>query len=272
MKELKTIYKNVQPYIIVVFITISFTTFIMLGASDSSFVENFNFASTITSIILSIIAILITLIDGEKNSNILDKIIQATSNINESTKSLNIASDRIEFFINKLDETEKNILNETKLQSEGVKEAVFTMIEEKELFQQQTQHLFNSGDLNIEFDKMLYSLPYSIRQYCLFVYESYKYKGSISISSFDKFYKKELKKDNRPMYDTYEGIRTTLYMLKGFNLIDFEFDDNNYLIVTYFDDIFKNAINAVIPSEEYYADAPDLIFFGSVHKYFKTLD
>lgn len=263
MKELKTIYKTIQPYIIVIFITISFTIFIMKGSSDSSFVENFNFASTITSIILSIIAILLTLIDGEKSTSALDKI-------SKSTESLTDASDKIEIFINQLVET-KDSISEAKNSLENgnlqMREALTTMFQETAV----TQEISKDTNLNLDFEKLLYNFPHSIRQYILFAYETYKLNRSVDIVGFSNFFKNEMINDDLPGYDIYSDLVTTLTVLRGFNILKFSMDENGFLSVSYIYDDFEKAIKNVIPSEDYLADAPDARFFGTVYKYFKTI-
>lgn len=263
MKELKTIYKTIQPYIIVIFITISFTIFITKGSSDSSFVENFNFASTITSIILSIIAILLTLIDGEKSTSALDKI-------SKSTESLTGASDKIEIFINQLLET-KDSIYETKNSLENgnlqIREVLATMFEENSV----TQEIDKDTDLNLDFEKLLYNFPHSIRQYILFAYETYKLHKSVDIIDFSNFYKNEMINDDLPGYDISSDLVTTLTVLRGFNILEFCMNEKGFLSVDYISNDFEKAIKNVIPSEDYFADAPDARFFGTVYKYFKTL-
>ncbi|WP_317412663.1 hypothetical protein [Clostridium baratii] len=131
MNTIYNLYKKYQSYIIVLFLTISITSLVIKGSSDSSFVENFNFASTITSIILSVIAIFLTLVDSEKNSIVINNITDAAKNVEESTNTLNDAKATIEEFISKFNETEKNILNGTKEHiSKGMKEAVMDMVKE----------------------------------------------------------------------------------------------------------------------------------------------
>lgn len=262
MKELKKIYIKSQPYIIVIFLTITATVFIMSGSSNSSFVENFNFASTITSIILSIIAILLTLIDGEKSNSVLDKI-------SKSTESLNNASDKIEIFINQLVET-KDSISETKNSFEKstlqMKEVLITMFNDNSV----TQELDKDTKLNLDFEKLLYKYPHGIRQYILVAYETYKSNKKVDIVDFSNFFKNEMIKDDLSGYDIYSDLITTLTVLRGFDILDFNLD-SPFLTVSYIDEEFEKAINNVIPSEEYFADAPDLRFFGPVYKYFKNI-
>lgn len=262
MKELRNIYIKLQPYIIVIFITITATVFIMKGSSDSSFVENFNFASTITSIILSIIAILLTLIDGEKSNSALDKI-------SKSTESLNGASDKIEIFINKLVET-KDSISETKNSFENsnlqMREVLATMFNENSF----TQELDKDEQLNLDFEKLICKYPHGIRQYILVAYETYKSGKKVDIVDFSNFFKNEMINDNLPGYDIYSDLITTLTVLRGFNIVDFNLDES-FLTVTYIYDEFEKAINNVIPSEGYFADAPDSRFFGTVYTYFKQI-
>lgn len=262
MEELKKIYIKSQSYIIVIFVTISATVFIMSCSSDSSFVENFNFASTITSIILSIIAILLTLIDGEKSNSILEKI-------SKSTESLNKASDKIETFTNQLIET-KNSISETKDSFENrtlqMQEVLVTMFNENSV----TQEFDKDTKLNLDFEKLLYKYPHGIRQYILVAYETYKSKKKVDIVDFSNFFKNEMMNDDLPGYDIYSDLITTLTVLRGFDLVDFNLY-SPFLTVSYIDNEFEKAINNVIPSEDYFADAPDMRFFGTVYKYFKNI-
>lgn len=268
MSELVNKYKRCQPYIITIFITISLTTFVMKGSSVSTFVENFNFASTLTSIILSIIAILITLIEGAKSSSILDKIADAASNVDKSTSTLNDARNQIEEFINKLSQTEDNILNETKSHYEKTKEDICAVMREHAI----TIDTSLDFNLNKDFDleNFLWRLPHPIRQHCLFIYKTNEYHISSDIYDFNNFFNIEITKENLPGYDVAEGILNTLYILQGLNLIEFSFDDDGLLSINFIDENFKQAIEAVIPKEDYFADSPDSRFFGPVYEYFNN--
>jgi len=268
IEKLKEKYKRKQPYIITIMLTIVVTSFVMRGASDSTFVENFNFASTITSIILSVIAILITIIDRETSTSILNKTVEATETIDISTRNLNTASSKIDNFVNRLKSLEENIIN-TKEQSAATREAVITL--EQTMKGSANMAHFKRNDIpdlnDVEnLNIILSGLSFSTRQYILLIHQSFVLEKSINLLEFNDFIKKVFYTDDLPTYETIESISTTLDILRGLNLIEFEYDNVN-LKVIYLNENFKKSIETVIPNVNWLADAPDGRFFGSVYEY-----
>lgn len=274
LETLKKQYRRIQPYIITIMLTIAITSFIIQGASDSTFVENFNFASTITSIILSVIAILITIIDRETSTSILNKTVEATETITLSTQNLNSASIKIDEFVNILKETEDNILKKTQQQYD---ELIITMTQSNIMERKgDFKNMFNNNDLpNLnsqdDLEKVLYGLSFNTRQYILLIHQSYINKKSIDLLKFNKYIKNEFEIDKLTTYETVDSIATTLDILRGLNLIEFNFDREELKFrVDFVNENFKLAVESVIPGEDCLSDAPDARYFGTVYNFIKS--
>lgn len=65
-----------------------------------------------------------------------------------------------------------------------------------------------------------------------------------------------------------EGLITTLFILKGLKFISFDFYDFENIKIDYIDKSLEKAINETLPNRYSYEDAPDVRYFGAVHKYF----
>lgn len=87
-KECSTLIKRDFLYVVVILVIISIAIITKVFSSDQKAIDLFSFASTITSIILSVLAIFMTLISEYKNENTKTKIDMATNKIEESTNQL----------------------------------------------------------------------------------------------------------------------------------------------------------------------------------------
>ena len=98
---------NLIKYALIVLITVNITFFVTKGSSNTKFVENFNFASTITSIILSVVAIIYTFVDSSQSKSISEKIIDSAENLKGSTENLEKVGKDIELFVKNISNFEK---------------------------------------------------------------------------------------------------------------------------------------------------------------------
>lgn len=116
--EIKNIKLKLHlKYIVVICCIIISGTIVAATVSNSEFVGQVSLASTITSIILSVLAIIVTLIGEMKSDNAKDKILTVSDNltgitesIEKSTKKLKSISE-INIKINKLDDIINSIDN-----------------------------------------------------------------------------------------------------------------------------------------------------------------
>jgi hypothetical protein len=264
-------YKNSQSYIIVVFITVSATIFVMKGSSDSTFIENVNFASTLTSIVLSIIAIILTLIESSKNDSSIERMHQASMSVNESTKILNESKAKIQEFIVKMTEAQEDIKYTREDINKVMKRYESNSPDEKKNTKAESHKTEKTNISKTDFNKLVWTVPHAIRQYLLLISKAYEHNVILDIDDFNKFYNKILIKDDLTAYEIYDGLITTLYILQGFELIKFKFTDDWLLKITYIDKELIKAINNLVPDEECFEDSPALRYYGSVCSYFKEL-
>lgn len=87
-KECSTLIKRDFLYVVIILVIVSIAILASAFSNDQKAIDLFSFASTITSIILSVLAIFMTLISEYKNENTKTKIDMATNKIEQSTEQL----------------------------------------------------------------------------------------------------------------------------------------------------------------------------------------
>lgn len=87
-KECNCLIKRDFLYVSIILILISIVIAARVFGNDQNAVNLFSFASTITSIILSVLAIFMTLISEYKNESTKNKLDNATNQIEKSTEKL----------------------------------------------------------------------------------------------------------------------------------------------------------------------------------------
>ena len=85
-KECSTLIKRDFLYVVIILVIVSIAILASAFSNDQKAIDLFSFASTITSIILSVLAIFMTLISEYKNENTKTKIDMATNKIEQSTE------------------------------------------------------------------------------------------------------------------------------------------------------------------------------------------
>lgn len=116
-KHLKPFFKKLVPYILVVLIMIIINNFIVRTSGNTTFINNFNFASTLVSIMLSLIAIFYTFIDGAESKVVQNKIIESSEEIKKSSQDLKSINSIIDEFKKELKKTENNIIENNTLRN-----------------------------------------------------------------------------------------------------------------------------------------------------------
>lgn len=256
-------------YIITVLITIIIMHIIYSGAGDSTFTEQFSFASTITSIILSVIAIIYTFIDGESGKVANEKIINSAEVINSNTNKLGemiTAIDNSVEGLNRIDELkeillkiERNNHDNFRKVDEVMREMLITKVESNNIKLSLTKE---------DFKNILNSLDMSTKRNYLLIYLSYKNNFKLDVNGFNKFYNTILIEEDLPTGDVTESIFTTLNMLRAFNLLKYSYVEYE-IIVDEFNNTFAEAINELLPKDIIYVDSPCARFYGSVYKFLK---
>lgn len=261
MEEIKKISKILSPYIIVILITINVHDFIIETSNDTTFVNNFNFASTITSIILSVVAIVYTLIDGAQSKGIQTKIIDSADDIQKSVKELKEVSLRMKDIDNKINKLEENII---KSNSE-----LATTLSYREDFDK--QEIDNSKPISEELENIMANLSYENMRNCFLFYKAFKEEVTLNLNDFNEFFNQILKDDDLPNINIVEGALLTLDMMSSLGYIEYSVFNKNKVKIHDFDKKLEDTIMKYVPEENNYADAPELRMFGTVYKYFDII-
>lgn len=257
MEKIKTLLKKLSPYIIVIFITINVHDFIVQTSNNTTFVNNFNFASTITSIILSVVAIIYTLIDGSQSKGIQTKIVEAADDIQQSVNELKEVSSRMKDINKKINQLEENI-------KQSNSELAATLTYKKGV----TKHdIDNTKSISEELDQIIGNFSIESIRNCFLFYKAFKENVSLDIVKFNEYYNDVLKSDNLPSMDIKGSILSTLDIFSSLGYIEYTLSGKNLTIVD-FDKQLENSLKIYIPEENYYSDSYDARLFGTVYSYF----
>lgn len=248
-------------YLLIILITLNISFFIFKGSSNATFVENFNFASTITSIILSVIAIIYTFIDSSQSKSISNNIISSAEEIKKTSEDLkNIKADIQLSIENMHREINRTILNETCIIRESIERKNNTT---------NALNISNVDDLSL----MIEGLRYSTRNYLLILYLSFEYNISFITYEYIDFYNRRLYNSNLSRAEQksmhYEFL-LILEILGCLNLIDYYFYDCQIYIKD-FNDNFKQTLSSefdnLIPKDDI---SSELIIFKTTFEFFNT--
>lgn len=279
LKSMVQLIKRYYSHILLVLITIIVINFIYKGASTPTFTETFNFGSTITSIILSVIAIIYTLIDSLESKTISSKIIDSADKLTVSVDSFDEITQKINKSAEKLDKVgelenlllmiEKNIkrnINESK----ALKEAVISMVgsnSNNEVDSKVCKSIVSEEDIS----EIIRKFSLSMKRNCFFLYKALEYNQYIDFFDFNTFYNLAMQKEDLPYNDIYQGLYDTLNILSALNLMKFKVEENRTK-VEYINNTFKQELLKYIPKPGYFADAPQARFYGTVYDYFDNLN
>lgn len=124
-----SLYKKDMHYIEIIFTIIVIILLVNLFIGKKDALEYFSFASTITSIILSVLAIMMTIFSDAKNENTkslinksIDSLEKAIKTIERHTQEMNSVSDRQRETFEKILENSSDILERTKGLEKSVKD------------------------------------------------------------------------------------------------------------------------------------------------------
>lgn len=124
-----SLYKKDMHYIEIIFAIIVIILLVNLFIGKKDALEYFSFASTITSIILSVLAIMMTIFSDAKNENTkslinksIDSLEKAIKTIEEHTQEMNNVSDKQRETFEKILENSSDILERTKGLEKSVKD------------------------------------------------------------------------------------------------------------------------------------------------------
>ncbi|MDM0927126.1 hypothetical protein QTI85_13810 [Clostridium perfringens] len=283
--------KNLSPYVLLVVLTIIVTKFVFVGAGDIDFVNTFSFGSTISSILLSLIAIFYTFLDSRDSNKILGEINSSTNEMKKSIKEFNKLNDILKSQTDKFDNL-NNIMKENadKLKKLDDLESILDKFSEKIMKSNEemarammNQHYFNNeykdemrrNEVNLDNktkDEIIRNFSHEIRRNCLFICKSYEYDKEIKILSFNRFFNQILIEEDFGEINIIDNFLATLQMLDALNFIKYKFNEIDNILIESLDNEFIRVIREVVPSEEFIGDAWQSRLYGTVYRYFENLD
>lgn len=284
--------KNLSPYVLLVVLTIIVTKFVFVGAQDIDFANTFSFGSTISSILLSLIAIFYTFLDSRDSNKIMGEINSSTKEMKSSIEKFNKLNDILERQTNKFDKLNA-IMEEhaEKLKKLDELEPILNRVGERIIKSNEelAMSMFNEYDygnekkaefkVNLDFktkNEIIRNFSPEIRRNCLFICKSYEHNKELKILSFNRFFNKVLIEEDLGEMNIIDNFLATLQMLEALNFIEYKFNGTNNIsidniLIESLDAEFVEIINEIVPSKDYIADAWQYRLYGSVYRYFENL-
>lgn len=266
---------SILTHTLTMLITAIVVAFIINGAGNDGFVEKFSFGSTISSIILSVVAIIYTFVDGSKSTEVNNTLVNSAKTIEGNLKDL-------DHFIDELKDMGKNISKITEL-SKMIKELIgkndsaidgWRAMAESAVTAQ--EYRMNSEEVITEMDKneinlAISKLSYNTRSKLLLFKLAYEKKYELDLDTFERYFNNLLKEDELPSgRDIASEAMIVLDIFAGLELIHFKYE--NYKIkITQIDTEFIKALNKNIPEEDMMADSVQMRSFGWVYEYFNYI-
>lgn len=259
MENIKEIYKKASTYIIVIFITVYIHDLIIKTSNDTTFVNNFNFAATITSIILSVVAIFYTLIEGSQGKAIQANIANAADEIKKSVDELKEVSKNMKDMKKHIDKLEENI-------KQSNSELAYSIVEETK----EKIKIDDSKPMADELNNIIGNFSLENLRNCLLFYRSFKEKKDIKILTYNRFFNNILRNSDLPQQNIVGSILSTLDFISSLGYVEYTLN-SNVITITKFSIELESALLKHVPKEGEYADMPDGIYFGSVYEFFRKM-
>ncbi|MFR7934280.1 MAG: hypothetical protein ACLU4S_02475 [Clostridium perfringens] len=268
---------NILSHLLTVLITIITMHFIYMGSVDSTFANSFSFGSTISSIILSVVAIVYTFVDGSKNKEASNKIIESAEIIQNNTNNLNETVNILGDYQNSF-----KVLSDLKAMVENLYENNREFLGSwREIAMTYNRNIQNEVSIdsqsdefsiNIDLDKVVRELSYEIKSNLLFLLLSYRNNRVLDLDRFQRFYNDLLISEALPIKENIAiNIIETLNLFKSLELINYEYNNvvEYNITITYFNEKLEELLQKYIPSNDFLADAPQLRYFGWVYDFYK---
>lgn len=236
------------------FVIVELITFIVVGNADAqNIMDNISFASTLSSLILSVLAIFITVLSGESMNKLRDSLIGLGSIPNDVKQAINETIDKMqkstedldtateannknleklnEFFDTKIAEIEHHISDQLKQHQQTTLKAIDErFVGKKEGTQNEPSHIsepmidnFLSSTSNASI-----SLLYMISRYCEKVNRYHVDPPIVNLKNLALAINEGKREDSFGMY-----LFACLVILSSFGLLDYEAQENQMSDVTF---------------------------------------
>ncbi|MGL4742091.1 MAG: hypothetical protein ACRC41_15030 [Sarcina sp.] len=265
---------SILTHILTMLITAIVVAFIIKGAGNDGFVEKFSFGSTISSIILSVVAIIYTFVDGSKSTEANNTLVNSAKTIEGNLKDLDNLIDELKGMgnnISKITELSK-MIKELIGKNDSAINGWRAMAESAVTAQ---ENRMNSEEVITEMDKneinlVISKLSYNTKSKLLLFKLAYEKECELDLDTFEMYFNNLLKEDELPSgKDIASEAMIVLDIFAGLELIHFKYE-NLKIQITQIDSAFIKALNKNIPEEDMMADSAQMRFFGWVYEYFSN--
>lgn len=264
---------NILTHVLAVLITAIIVTFIIKGSGDNSFVDKFSFGSTISSIILSVVAIMYTFVDGSKSNEVNNTLVNSAKKIEGNLNELDILVKNfkgMENNLGKITEINKKVeelicKNDDAIGGwRAMAEAATTSQNEESVKYDIEVEIMRKDEIKL----VVNNLTYNTKSKLLLFRLAYENKLNLDLDQFELYYNILLEQENLPNDNTIANeAMIVLDIFSALNLIKFEYI--NYKIkILQIDLEFIKALNKCIPEKDFMADSAQMRFFGWVYDFF----
>lgn len=258
--------EQIKTYIIIIFITYIFFMFTFEGSSNAEFINLFSFGSTITSIILSVMAIIYAYVDSKASNEVNIKLVSSTEEIKNSVSKLSDIKNEFEKFSEDFGKKVNELQEDVKYNNDYVKELAYSMEEKNKIFKE-SENDWTEEKLN----EIINSFTLDVKRNCLILLKTFEDERTFDVEDYDKFYNDFLRKEDLGSNSIRNSFFNTLDILSSFGLVKYSFmHEINLIFIQDMNKQFKNSLENNLTKEGEYADARDLREIGCVYKYFKN--
>ncbi len=280
--HIKEYYSQIFTGIVIFLIT----SFVYIGYTDCDFVEMFSFGATVSSIILSVIAIIYTLVQSQDSNRISAKI-------NDSTDSIQTTSGKLEKITNDIESATNNLkgINELKIIMDNLKTTVsrgnqrndetFKILQKMStsstergpVTNKESDYEFKLSEKlisKVELESLLYKFPLYVRSHIFFLYMCYKQQKRVNIEEYNEFYKASMIADDISPRDISEDIKMVIFILTPLNIIKYTLDGYE-IFINDFNGFLKEALLESSPEKiGGYSDVITARMFEPIYKFFNV--
>ncbi|MBU3146511.1 hypothetical protein KPL47_22875 [Clostridium estertheticum] len=283
---MKNYIKEYYSQIFTGIVTFLITSFVYMCYNNYDFVGMFSFGATVSSIILSVIAIIYTLVQSQDSNRISSKINDSTDSIQTTAEKLEKITKDIEAATNNLKGIEelKIIMNnlETNVSSGNqtnkekfkiLEEMAITSTGHATVTNKESNYEFKLSEKLIskgELESLLYKFPMYVRSHIFFLYMCYQQQKYVNIEEYNEFYKAYMIADDIPPMDISEDIKMVIFVLAPLNIIKYTLSGDE-IFINDFNGFLKEALLESSPEKlGGYIDSPHIRMFEPIYKFFNV--
>ncbi|MGH4125299.1 MAG: hypothetical protein ACREV6_20480 [Clostridium sp.] len=283
---MKNYIKEYYSQIFTGIVTFLVTSFVYMCYTDYNFVGMFSFGATVSSIILSVIAIIYTLIQSQDSNRISSKINDSTDSIQTTAGKLEKITNDIETATNNLkgieelkiimNNLETNVSKGNQISTEKFKileEMAMTSIGHDPTANKESNYEFKLTERLISKDELgslLFKFPMYVRSHMFFLHMCCQQQKYVNIEEYNEFYKAYMIADGIPPMDISEDIKMVMFILAPLNIIKYTMSGEE-IFINDFNEFLKEALLEFSPERiGGYIDSPHIRMIDPIYKFFKV--